>query len=277
MGNTVDLHIHSTFSDGLSSPEDILKIVRQKKLAAFSICDHDNFGGYMAIRKLIGPGDPELIPGIELSAGAGGEDIHILGYYFDVTSKIFADAVENFREKRNQRGALMLNKLKNLGIEVPMDMVRKFAGDSAIGRPHVADALVKVGAAGNFNEAFDKYIGSNAPAYVPKENLAPKDAMDLIHQAGGLAVLAHPGISNVVRYIDEFVKYGLDGIEVYHSAHNRGTKKMLKTMAAKNSLLISGGSDYHGREELHEMIGTQNVPAIHFENLKIRWKLKPRG
>jgi len=274
MEDTIDLHIHTTYSDGLNTPEEVLDIVRKKKISAFAISDHDNFGGFDLIKDKLQPGDPELIAGVELSAGQSGEDIHILGYMFDSKSEKFGKAVEGFRNNRNHRGDLMLKELKKLGVEIPMEMVRELAGDSAIGRPHIADALVKVGAIKRFNDAFHKYIGYNDPAYVPKQNLSPKEAIELIHDAGGLAFLAHPGLGNVIRYITEFKGYGLDGVEIYHPAHNRSTKNSLKKIAAKESLLISGGSDYHGREGHHEMIGSQTVSAELLDLMKQRMNNK---
>ncbi|MFH2036072.1 MAG: PHP domain-containing protein [Candidatus Zixiibacteriota bacterium] len=274
MNPTIDLHIHTTYSDGLSTPSEILEIVREKKLSAFAICDHDNFGALQEFEKLLKPDDPELISGIELSAGQGGEDIHILGYMYNRQSQYFADTVEQFRNNRNHRGALMLKELEKLGIDIPMEMVREIAGDSAIGRPHIADALVRVGAVKKFSEAFDRLIGYDGPAYVPKKNLTPKEAIELIHKADGLAFLAHPGICDVARYIGEFKEYGLDGIEIYHPAHNRSIKKSLKKLAQKESLMISGGSDFHGREGHHEMIGSQSVPAELLDLIKQKMNLK---
>ena len=171
MAPIIDLHIHSTHSDGLKSPAEVLDIVRRSKLSAFSFCDHDSYEAYLIVRNLLKKSDPELVPGVELSAGSEGEDIHILGYYFDPGSEILAEAVQRFRERRNRRGEIMLKRLKMLGIDITMDLVREIAGNSAIGRPHVADAMVRVRAVDRFEDAFTHYIGLRGPAYVPKENL----------------------------------------------------------------------------------------------------------
>lgn len=260
MTSKIDLHIHTTFSDGLSTPQQVLDIARKKGLKAFSFCDHDNIGALNEIKDVLVEGDPELVPGVELSAGRGGEDIHMLGYFFNPQSNKLQDAIHGFQENRNRRGAQMLKELRKLKIDIPMELVLEFAGDSAIGRPHVADALVRVGAVRFYNEAFTRYIGMDGPAYVAKQNCSPSEVIELIHEAGGLAYLAHPGIADVARYIPEFVDYGLDGIEVYHSSHNSSTRKALIRIAEKENLLKSGGSDFHGRNSHHEMIGSQNVP-----------------
>lgn len=260
MSNRIDLHIHTSFSDGLASPREVLEIVRKKQLSAFAICDHDNIGGYFEACGLKTIDDPELIPGVELSAGKDNDDIHILGYYFDPSSDALNSALDECRVRRNHRAEMMLMRLKDLGIVIPFESVQEIAGKSAIGRPHIADALLKVGAIGSYESAFGKYIGNNCRAYVPKQNITPEEAIGLIHDAGGLAFLAHPGIGNAVSYLDEFVKMGLDGIEVYHPNHSNYLRLKFSALAESKNILIIGGSDYHGREGRFGMIGSQSVP-----------------
>ncbi|UCD93581.1 MAG: PHP domain-containing protein [Candidatus Zixiibacteriota bacterium] len=252
-------------------------MVRRSKLVAFSICDHDSYEAYLEIRKLLKKNDPELVPGVELSAGSDGEDIHILGYCFDPDSDILGEAVERFREGRNRRGEIMLKRLKMLGIDITMDLVREIAGGSAIGRPHVADALVRVKAVEKFEDAFSHYIGLRGPAYVPKENLTPGEAIELIHRANGLAVLAHPGIAAADKYINEFIGYGMDGIEVYHPRHTQAQREHYMEIAKERHLLSTGGSDYHGREGRYGMIGSQPVPVRLLTELKEKSNLENRG
>ncbi len=257
---TADLHIHTNFSDGKNRPEEILEMVKEKQLNAFSISDHDNIGGYLHLKDNIAKDDPELIPGVELSAGQGNEDIHILGYFFDPASDELTSALKQFRDKRNQRGAEMLNKLKEQGINIPLELVIEFAGRSAIGRPNIADALVKTGAVNNFSEAFDRYIGYGCPAYVSKFNITPRDAIELIHRAKGLAILAHPGIAGAGQHIDEFIGFGLDGIEAFHPMHNSRLQNNYKKYAVKKGILFTGGSDFHGRQGKHGQIGSVSLP-----------------
>lgn len=277
MDRLIDLHIHTNYSDGQNSPAEILEIVRRKKLAAFAVCDHDNFGAYFEIKKKLTPDDPEMISGVELSAGRSGEDIHILGYFIDTASETLASAIKSFCENRNRRGDKMLKELKKLGVDVPMQLVRNIAGESAIGRPHVAEALVRIGAVSHYNQAFSKYIGLEGPAYVHKENISPRRAIELIHQAEGLAILSHPGISDVYRFIDEFADYGLDGIEIYHPGHDRSLRKSLKKTAQRKGLLMTGGSDFHGRVGHHGTIGSEPVPYEFLALMKEKLKSKNRG
>jgi len=275
--NKVDLHIHTTISDGLSTPGEVLEIACSKQLSAIAICDHDNYAGYFTATEQRHKNDPEVIPGVELSTGKGGEDIHILGYLFDPYSEKFIRALQEFRDTRNKRGEKMLKKLKAMGMDISMDLVKEIAGDSAIGRPTVADAMVRSGVIKSFDEAFAKYIGLDGPAYVPKQNLSPKEAIELIHAAGGLAFLAHPGVARAYQYIHEFVGYGLDGLEVYHPYHNSKMKKYLNKTAEEMSLLRCGGSDYHGRDRHHGMVGSQPVPGDWLVEMKNRHNQKSRG
>ncbi|MCP4631406.1 MAG: hypothetical protein GY855_00660, partial [candidate division Zixibacteria bacterium] len=194
------------------------------------------------------------------SAGHGNEDIHILGYFYDPSSDELNSALKQFRDKRNQRGAEMLNKLKERGINIPLELVKEFAGRSAIGRPNVADALVKVGAVKYFGAAFDKYIGYGCSAYVSKFNITPKEAIELIHRAKGLAILAHPGIAGAGQHIEQFMNFGLDGIEVFHPMHNGQLQKTYKAYAEKKGLLYTGGSDFHGRQGKYGQIGSVSIP-----------------
>ncbi|MCX6826303.1 MAG: PHP domain-containing protein [candidate division Zixibacteria bacterium] len=272
MPGRIDLHIHTCYSDGLSSPKEIVEIVRRKRLCAFSICDHDTLHGYWETKKILIEGDPELVPGVELSVGRDFEDIHILGYYFNPESSPLSEALEDFRGRRNRRGQEMLSRLKKVGIDITLEAVKKIAGESAIGRPHIADAMLKAGAIKNYETAFIRYIGHDCPAYVPKENLTPVEAFNLIHKAGGLAFLAHPGIGNVAAHINEFLELGLDGIEIYHPRHGSRLRREFSNIVINHAILGSGGSDYHGREGRYSMIGSQSVPDEYLTALKGRLK-----
>ncbi|SYZ73110.1 PHP protein [Candidatus Zixiibacteriota bacterium] len=277
MPGYIDLHIHTNYSDGVDSPAEILKIVRRKGLAAIAICDHDNLQGYLEAKGLLEEGDPELVPAVELSAGGKDDDIHILGYGFDPESSYINEALAEMRRKRNRRGRKMLLKLKEMGFDIPYDVVREIAGKSAIARPHVADALLKLGFIKRYETAFGKYIGHDGPAYVAKENITPKGAIDLIHRAGGLAILAHPGIGGADKYIEDFIELGLDGIEVYHPQHNRRLRDRYTEIAAKNHIIATGGSDYHGRSGRNSIIGAQRVPYELLMVMKEKLKSKTRG
>lgn len=277
MDGCIDLHLHTNHSDGTKSPSGLLAEVRKAELTAFAVCDHDNIGGYFAVKELLDQDDPELVPGVELSAGTKGQDIHVLGYYFDPDSEILAKALEKFRELRNRRGGEMLKKLSKIGINLSFDEVKEIAGKSAIGRPNVADALLRAGHVNSFDEAFQRFIGFHGPAYVPKDNMTPKEAIELIHEAGGVAVLAHPGISNAGKHIEEFIRYGLDGIEAYHPNHNGRLIKNYMNYAEKNNIIATGGSDYHGREGRYGRVGSMKVPSALFIKLKEYHEKNKRG
>jgi hypothetical protein len=214
--------------------------------------------------------DPELVPGVELSVDCDGEDMHLLGYLFDPESLELNRSLESFQAERNRRGKHMVEKLEQLGLNLPYDSVLEAAGDSAVGRPHVAEAMVRHGLVSGFEEAFRKYIGNHGPAYVPKAKLKPKEAIDLLHRAGGVAVLAHPGLNEMYRFVEELTALNLDGIEVYHYSHSQQQVKELKAMAQRFGLLLTGGSDFHGRHEGESDIGDEPVPVEFLDKLKQR-------
>ena len=221
MDNRIDLHIHTFFSDGLLSPEELLEAVRQKNLAAFAITDHDTLKGFQAVRELLAENDPKLVPGVELSVSYNRDDLHVLAYCFDPDHEGFNKALIDFQKNRNQRARRMVEKLNDMGVQITFEQVEEGAAGTVIGRPHVAEAMARTGAVPTYETAFARYIGDGKPAYVPKSNFSPPEAINLIHEAGGVAILAHPMIENRVRHLEMLVGLGLDGIEVYHSFHSR--------------------------------------------------------
>jgi predicted metal-dependent phosphoesterase TrpH len=267
----VDLHLHTNCSDGAASPEELLAMVRTRELKAFSVTDHDTLQGYWKVKELLVPGDPELVSGLELSVTINNSDVHLLAYLFDPTYAPLVDALNEFRQRRNQRGRLMVQKLNEMGVDISYEDVQGTAGQAAIGRPHIAEAMFRLKAVRTYEEAFEKYIRNGRPAYVPKRNFAPQEAISTVHQAGGVAVLAHPILEDAYRYIERLVPVGLDGIELYHPLHGQGDIDRLKRIAKQHRLLVSGGSDYHGRQERwYGMVGSQSVPAQCLEQLKER-------
>jgi len=268
MAGYIDLHMHTAYSDGALTPEDLLAIVREKKLQAFSITDHDTLEGYRHTAKLLTKDDPELIPGVEISAEVDGEDMHLLGYLFDPDDKALNAALEDFKEIRRQRGRTMVEKLNQMGLNISFDSVERAASGSVIGRPHVADALVEEGLVGHFDEAFHKYIGNGGPAYVPRGRMTPAEAIDLIHGAGGAAVLAHAFIAGMDQHIETLAARGLDGLEVYHYSFKKHHIKQLKTLARRYGLQQTGGSDFHGRRDHEGEIGSLKIPSSILDRLK---------
>jgi len=268
MKKRIDLHLHTDKSDGLLTPAELLARVKDRGLAAFSVTDHDTIAGFLATRELIQEGDPELIPGVELSCTGTEHDMHLLAYMFDPDSPVLVKALEEFQEKRNHRGALIVQKLNEMGVELSYDLVVECAGGAAVGRPHVADALCRCGAVDQWEMAFQKYIGDRAPAFVPKANVRPEDAIDLIHRANGLAVLAHPMVGRVFHQLESLAAHGLDGVEAFHPDHRRSEEDRLVHDAERFHLLVTGGSDFHGRENNPGLIGSEPVTEYHLLKLK---------
>ncbi|MDH4157799.1 MAG: PHP domain-containing protein [candidate division Zixibacteria bacterium] len=273
MGKYIDLHLHTAFSDGTRSPRELLEIVREANLVAFSVADHDSLDGYRAAKKLLVDDDPELITGLELSVSGGG-DMHILAYCINPDDDDLNRAIDKFQMNRNQRGGLMVEKLNGLGVAITIEEVKACADGAAIGRPHVARALHRAGAVRTYEEAFEKYLGDNKPAYVPKQNFAPSETIAMIHEAGGVAVLAHPNIDAAFNQLDRLVGMGLDGIEIYHPSCSQRDTDWFKHLAEKYRLIVTGGSDFHGMEDRYGAVGSQRVPAELLAALKQRVQQK---
>ncbi len=263
----VDLHMHTNCSDGAKTPSELLAIVRSKKLSAFAVTDHDTIEGYLAIKEMLTDDDPILISGVELSVSLEDGDMHLLAYLFDHENEEFINALKDFQVTREKRGMKMVEKLNELGLDISYEDVVKESNGSVVGRPHIARALFNKKMTSYYEEAFHKYISDAGPAFVAKENFTSQDAIDLVHNAGGLVVLAHPGINNKEKYLQELVGLGLDGIEAYHSSHKVADSDRYKHLADRHHLLITGGSDYHGISDRHGSVGSQRVPYECFEKL----------
>ncbi len=268
MKGYIDLHTHTTYSDGTSTPEQLLAMVRQSNLAAFAVTDHDTLDGYRVVRDLLTDDDPELVPGVELSVTVENGDMHILAYLIETEDKQMCETLKDFQRRRSERGRTMVDRLNSLGFDITYSDVEKQAGNGVVGRPHVARAMYEKNCTGYYEEAFERYIGYDGPAYVPKANFTPGEAIDLIHNAGGLAVLAHPAIDDKERYLPMLVDLGLDGLEIYHPYHAQSHIDRYKHLAKKYRLLVTGGSDFHGANGRYALVGTQKVPFEYLEQLK---------
>jgi predicted metal-dependent phosphoesterase TrpH len=269
--NYVDLHIHSTFSDGMSTISEIVGLASQKNIATIAVTDHDCIRGYPSARQLGGDVGLEVIPGVELSSEIGGVDIHILGYFIDMGNAALNRRLEEMKEARYHRAKKMVSNLNAMGVDLRFETVLKISGEAAIGRPHIAAAMLREELIYSFREAFDKFIGYDSPAYVEKLALEPRDVFQLILDAGGLPVLAHPGIMSVDERIPQFIRDGLAGIEVYHPEHSSAVRKHYLKYCQKYNLAYTGGSDFHSLTQIKNEIGLPRVPVIVMDRLREKY------
>ncbi len=264
----IDLHIHTTASDGLLSPEEVVEIAHQRGLAAIAVADHDTVSGYEHAKKRGDDLGIKIVPAVELSANYQGEDLHILGYLIESGNPEFLKKIDLFRKERLQRGEKMVQKLNELGIGISMDTVKSIAGKGSVGRPHLADALVKEEFVRSYDEAFARYLGYHAPAYVPKKYLNPQEAIELVHLVRGVAILAHPGTSRADHLVPDFIQMGIDGLEAYHSQYSKRITEHYINLSKKFGLVHTGGSDCHGRSLDKILIGTPKVPYSCLDSLE---------
>ncbi|HEX5132640.1 MAG TPA: PHP domain-containing protein [Candidatus Krumholzibacteria bacterium] len=243
----IDLHTHSNHSDGVHAPAVLVDLAKWKGISAISLCDHDSLEGYPELEAAARKEGVEFITGVELSCEYVGKDLHILGYGVDRTDEQLQTLLLEFRATRQRRGELIVEKLATQGVHLDIGQVLAKAAGGALGRPHIAAALLEAGYVSDFGSAFNKYIGEGCPAYVDKYKMKPDDAVAAIHAAGGLAFVAHPGY-----YLEdeaafrELLRKGFDGVEVYHPHHQPHVIARLLGIARDHGLLISGGSDFHG-------------------------------
>jgi predicted metal-dependent phosphoesterase TrpH len=256
----LDLHLHSTASDGSDPPEAIAAHAVRAGVEILSLTDHDALDGIAVLRGPAEAAGIRVIPGVELSVNEQGMDVHVLAYGFDVEDAGLLEAIERWRDARRDRARKMLSRLKGLGIRISYDEIEAIAAGGAIGRPHVAEALLRAGVVDSVNEAFQRFLGHHAKAYVPKQSVPLDQAADIVHRAGGVTVLAHPGTLNRDHFIEGWTQRGLDGIEVWHTKHDASAVKRFKTIAARYGLLMTGGSDYHGERTPGVTIGSVAVP-----------------
>jgi predicted metal-dependent phosphoesterase TrpH len=256
----VDLHLHTIFSDGTSTVEEVINVAHQKGLAAISITDHDCTDAYPKAIEIGNELGIEVITGVELSSEIDGIDIHILGYFVDPSNRMFSEKLQEMKDARFVRAKKIVENLNNRGIDLRFETVLSIAGVGAIGRPHIAAAMLKEELVYSFREAFDKYIGYGLPAYVEKLKMHPKEVFDLIKNAGGIPILAHPGVTQVDQRIPEFVKEGLMGIEVYHTEHPSSVERHYLRITKKHHLAFTGGSDFHSNNHNKSEIGSPGVP-----------------
>jgi predicted metal-dependent phosphoesterase TrpH len=263
MFSQVDLHLHTTASDGVHSPEDIVAKAAARGLEIISICDHDTVEGVgPALAAAADYSGLTLIPGVEVSTDFQKGEVHVLGYYIDHNHSGFNRTLKTMRQSRVERARAMVKKLVELGIHIEWDRVRELAGGGSIGRPHIAQALLEKGHIVTIGDAFYNYLGRGRPAYVERIKMSPREAVALILDAGGLPVLAHPmTIDEPEAIISSLAAAGLVGLEAYYGGSSPGQIESLVQTAAKLGLIATGGSDYHGLDDNNETpIGGVPVP-----------------
>ena len=273
----VDLHVHSNASDGKYKPAEIIAKAAEIGLKIISLTDHDSIEGIIpAIEAAKAYPDLTFIPGVEISTDLPDGEAHILGYFIDYTDPEFKKELEKFRDSRTGRGKRMVEKLGGLGIKIDWARVQEIAGDGAIGRPHVAQAMLEKGYIKTFEEAFDKYIGHGGPAYVEREKMTPQEAVKLILRAKGIPVLAHPfTVKDPEAMAINLKRVGLIGIEAYYKDNTPENTRATLQLAKKYGLIATGGTDYHGISDNEVMMGGTMVPVEAAEKLIALAKITP--
>lgn len=256
----IDLHVHSTFSDGTLTPTQLVSLALKSNLEAFALTDHDTTEGIDEALSAAKDVNLEVIPGIEFSTEYRGKDIHILGYYINPDNENFISKVQEFRDSRENRNKKMCAKLNELGIDIDYDSFVKDYPDSVITRAHYAKYMVAHGYIKYMDEAFEKYIGDDCPGFIPREKITPTQAVSLIISCGGIPVLAHPILyklsdSDLEELVASLKKSGLKGIETIYSTNSQTDERLIRKLASKYKLLITGGSDFHGNNKPNLMLG----------------------
>jgi 3',5'-nucleoside bisphosphate phosphatase len=265
-----DLHLHSHFSDGTYQPTEIAAHAQRCRLAAIALTDHDSVEGCEETARECAAAGIECIAGIELTAEQNENELHLLGYFIDIDNPTLLTRIARCQAVRQDRIREMVARLNRLKVPLTAEAVFALANCRAPGRPHVARALVKARLCSSLDEAFQRFLKRNRPAWVPKLKMSADEAIDLIHQAGGVAVLAHPGLNRTDSVIPGLVEAGVDGIECFHTKHSTVTSEHYLELADRYHLLVTGGSDCHGLSKGKPLIGTVRVPYEYVEALRAR-------
>jgi 3',5'-nucleoside bisphosphate phosphatase len=265
-----DLHLHTNFSDGTYSPEELAAQAARHRLHAIALTDHDTVEGCARAAIACQSAGIEFITGTELTAEQDDNELHILGYFVDVSNPRFRIEISRFQEVRQNRIREMISRLNRVNVPLTADEVFALANCRSPGRPHVARALVRAGFCSSLDEAFERFLKKNRPAWVPKFKMSAADAIELIHHAGGVAVMAHPGLNRTDEVIPGMAEAGLDGLECFHTKHSTSTTEHYLELAERFKLLVTGGSDCHGLSKGKPLIGTIKLPFEYVERLKHR-------
>jgi predicted metal-dependent phosphoesterase TrpH len=265
-----DLHLHTFFSDGTFTPEELVERASKLGFSAIALTDHDTVEGCERAAVACAASQMEFIPGAELTAEHADTEVHILAYFVDTQNQVLLTRIAGFQSVRQNRIREMVAAINKLGVPLKVEDVFALANCKSPGRPHVARAMVKAGLVANLDEAFERFLKKGRPAWVPKTKMSALEGVELIHQAGGLAVMAHPGLNRTDEIIPDLVAAGLDGIECFHTKHSTVMAERYLEIAEKYDLLVTGGSDCHGFSKKAPLIGTVKLPYEHVERLKAK-------
>lgn len=273
-----DLHTHTCASDGVGAPGDNVRLAYEAGLRALAITDHDTVAGLEEALEAGRRLGVAVVPGVEISTVAAGKDIHVLGYYIRRDDPVLLERLRELRGVRQRRNDMLLERLGRLGLPLSMEEVlahREGSGleKDTIGRPHIAMAMIAKGYVSSQKEAFQHYLGQGGAAYVNPPRIAPETAIQWIHEAGGAAVLAHPGLYGDDDLVEKLAASGLDGIEAYHSDHSEADAKRYADLAGRYGLAVTAGSDYHGERNgvvFHGPLGSRSAPLQVLEELQAR-------
>ncbi len=257
----IDLHVHSTASDGTLTPAELVAEAKKADLSAFALTDHDTVAGIAEAKKEAENYDIELISGVELSTEYKGKEVHMVGLFLDETNPDLLSHLEKFRDNRDNRNQKMYVKLQEAGFPVTEEALRAMFPDAVLTRAHIARFLLEHGYIKTISEAFEKYIGDGCRCYVAREKITPQESIGLIHAAGGAAILAHPILyhmsdARLRELITDCKSCGLDGIEAIYSTYQRGEEQYIRRLAKEYDLKLSGGSDFHGSNKPHIKLGS---------------------
>lgn len=265
-----DLHIHTNASDGDLSPEELIEKVSRKNLEIISITDHDTINGYLDAKPHAAEKEIELIPGVEISTIWGKREIHVLAYAFDDEDEKFLQLLVNQKKARRKRMKAIVEVLKSEGIDIDYDEVRAESFTGNIGRPHAASVLINKGYVASVSEAFIRYLSTDKINQIKTEYAELEEVLEIVHNAGGVLSVAHPGPLYTQNEMKELLKYPFDGIECIHPSHSYKVQKMFLDIAKSNNLLITGGSDFHGsgKSEYDPYLGVVTISLQFVEALK---------
>jgi predicted metal-dependent phosphoesterase TrpH len=265
-----DLHLHTSFSDGTYTPEELTAEAKRFGFVAVALTDHDTVEGCPRMKAACDAAGIEFIPATELTAEIDGIELHMLGYFLDIRHPTLLDQMERFQKGRQERIREIVSRLRRMHVPVSEEDVFGLANCKSPGRPHVARALIQRKVCSSLDEAFERFLKKNRPAWVPKEKISVDEALALIHKAGGLAVVAHPGLARTEEALPALLEAGIDGIECFHTKHSPAASEYYVSFAEEHHLVITGGSDCHGMNKGKPLIGSIKLPYEYVRQLKER-------